>query len=159
MYCTVCGYGGDLKTLNDVMVCPRCHATGDELVDIPAMSQGPIWKINPDDPDYGEIYEIDMERDQESGYTNPNLHRRAELHVEGTYEEMWYPDSQEVPLRDFQIDVIEDVKTIVKYNGTEDYVKISDLFVEAGYTTIGMGAFTDTDVVYVEIPEGVTTIN
>ena len=152
-YCKVCGYGGEYKS-----ICPRCHATGEDLVNIPAMTQGPIWKLDVDDPEYGSLYELDMQRDQESGYTNPNLHRRAELQVEGSYEELWYPNSSDVPLRDFEVDTIEDVKTITKYNGTENYVKISDMFVGAGYTTLGKGLFTDTDVVYVEIPEGITTI-
>ena len=158
MYCKVCGYGGEMKTLDDVMICPRCHATGDDLIDIPAMTQGPIWELDVDDPEYGSLYELDMQRDQESGYTNPNLHRRAELHVDGTYEELWYPNSREVPIRDFQAEIIDDVRTITKYNGTENYVKMSDTFVEAGYTTLGKGLFTGTDVVFVDIPEGITKI-
>ena len=158
MYCKVCGYGGEMKTLDDAMICPRCHATGADLIDIPAMTQGPIWELNVDDPEYGSLYELDMQRDQETGYTNPNLHRRAELSVEGTYEELWYPNSKDVPLKDFEVDTIGDVKTITKYKGTETYVKIPDMFVGAGYTTLGKGLFTDTDVVYVEIPEGITTI-
>lgn len=158
MYCRKCGYGGEIKTLDGNRVCPRCHATGGYLIDIPAMTQGPIWELDVDNPTYGSLYELDMQRDQESGYTNPNLHRRAELHAEGSYEELWYPNSNDVPLRDFEVDTIEDVKTITKYKGTETYIKLPDTFVEAGYTTLGKGLFTDTDVVYVEIPEGITTI-
>lgn len=152
-YCKVCGYGGEVKS-----ICPRCHATGSSLVNIFAMTQGPIWKLDVDDPTYGSLYELDMQRDQESGFTNPNLHRRAELQVEGSYEELWYPNSNDVLLRDFEVGTIEDVKTITKYKGAETYVKIPDTFVGAGYTTLGKGLFTDTDVVYVEIPEGITTI-
>lgn len=158
MYCRVCGYGGELKTLNGVMVCPRCHATGSDLVNISAMAQGPIWKIDPDDPEYGSLYAIDAQRDSSSGYTNPNLHRRAELSVEGHFEEMDYPYSEDVSAKDFQIDTIEDIPTITKYKGDTDHIRIPDIFADAGYTTIGIGCFTDTDVVYVEIPEGVTTI-
>ena len=158
MYCKVCGYGGELKTLNDVMVCPRCHATGDDLIDIPAMAQGPIWELDTEDPEYGELYELDMERDQDIGFTNPNLHRRAELSSQGTDITIQYPKSGDVSATDFIVDTIEDEKTITKYTGTDDHIKIPDIFPQAGYTTLGKGLFTNTDVVYVEIPEGITTI-
>lgn len=168
MYCRKCGYGGEIKTLDGNRVCPRCHATGDYLIDIPAMTQGPMWKLDPDDPEYGSLYAIDVERDQTTGFTNPNLHRRVSdaleelpngyLHLPGTHETIDYPDSEYCSVKNFDTDTILDVPTITKYNGSQKYIEMSEVFVEKGYTTIGNGCFTDTDVVYVEIPEGITTI-
>ena len=158
MYCTVCGYGGELKTLNDVMICPRCHASGDALVDIPAMAQGPIYKLDVDDPDYGSLYTIDVTRDSDSGFTNPNLHRRAELSSTGSSVTIQYPPNETVSATTFKVDTVENTLTITGYTGTANYMKIPDIFPQAGYRTIGKNAFTDTDVVYVEIPEGITTI-
>ena len=162
-YCKVCGYGGEYKS-----ICPRCHATGDDLLNIPAMTQGPMWKLDPDDPQYGDLYAIDVERDQTTGFTNPNLHRRVSdaleelpngyLHLPGTHETIDYPDSEYCSVKNFDTDTILDVPTITKYNGSQKYIEMSEVLVDKGYTTIGTGCFTDTDVVYVEIPEGITTI-
>lgn len=158
MFCLNCGYGGEEKTLNDELICPRCHATGAYLLDVPALAQGPMWEINPDDSEYGSIYELDMERDQDTGFTNPNLHRRAEKTREGEYVEVTYPESKDVPPSDFQKATVDGIQILTAYTGSETHVKIPEGFVSAGYTTLGAGLFTDTDVVYVEIPEGITTI-
>lgn len=167
-YCKVCGYGGEYKS-----ICPRCHATGDNLLNIPAMTQGPIWRINPDDPEYGDLYTIDVERDSDNGthYTNPNLHRRVSdvvidddympyFHLEGTHEEIEYPDSEPCSVSNFKFGTDETTEkpTIQQYTGSQQNIQIPSMFVNAGYTTLGKGLFTDTDVVYVEIPEGITTI-
>ena len=142
MYCTICGYGGESKA-----VCPRCGATGYDLLDIPAMAQGPMYA-----PD-----ELDLIRD-EIGFTNPNLHRRAELHIDGNHVSIDYPDSVEVSMQDFKIEDINNEPKITEYTGTEQNIKIPDISIDLGVKTLGAGTFTDTDVVYVEIPEGITTI-
>jgi hypothetical protein len=144
MYCTICGYGGESKA-----VCPRCGATGYDLLDIPAMAQGPMYA-----PD-----ELDLIRD-EIGFTNPNLHRRApdDLHIDGTYASINYPSSVPAAYSDIELTTEDGVMKISKYKGTETNICIPEVYVSAGVTTIGLGAFTDTDVVYVEIPDGITTI-
>lgn len=141
MYCKVCGYGGETKE-----ACPRCGATGTDLIDIPALAQGPVYA-----PD-----ELDLRRD-EIGFTNPNMHIRMAKHVEGEYEEIDYPPSVEVPISDFDIDEEEPTK-IAKYNGTETSPKIPDELIEMGITTIGALSFKGSDVYFVDIPEGITDI-
>lgn len=158
MFCLNCGYGGEEKTLNDELICPRCHATGAYLLDVPALAQGPMWEINPDDPEYGSIYELDMERDQDSGFTNPNLHRRTSDAPEGTYEVINYPEGLPVSVSDFQVGTPNGVRTITKYTGAAKNVKIPEAFVDAGYTTLGGEMFTGSGVKYVEIPDGITTL-
>lgn len=169
MYCKICGFGGEARYKDDVAYCPRCHASGTDIIpDMPALAQGPMYKIDPDDAEWGELYEIDETRDQTTGFTNPNLHRRVSdaleelpngyLHLPGTHETIDYPDSEYCSVKNFDTDTILDVPTITKYNGSQKYIEMSEVFVEKGYTTIGTGCFTDTDVVYVEIPEGITTI-
>ena len=144
MYCTICGYGGETAD-----ACPRCGATGTDLVDIPAMAQGPMYTPS----------ELDLDRD-EIGFTNPNLHRRApdDLHIDGTYASINYPSSVPAAYSDIETTTEEGVMKISKYKGTETNICIPEVYVSAGVTTIGLGAFTDTDVVYVEIPDGITTI-
>ena len=174
MYCKVCGYGGEIRKIADVAYCPRCFATGADLLeDMPALAQGPIFKIDLDNETYGDLYTIDVERDSDNGthYTNPNLHRRVSdvvidddympyFHLEGTHEEIDYPDSEPCSVSNFKFGTDETTEkpTIQQYTGSQQNIQIPSMFVNAGYTTIGTGCFTDTDVVYVEIPEGITTI-
>jgi CheY-like chemotaxis protein len=159
---------------NDPETETRCFATGADLLeDMPALAQGPIFKIDPDNESYGDLYTIDVERDSDNGthYTNPNLHRRVSdvvidddympyFHLEGTHEEIDYPDSEPCSVSNFKFGTDETTEklTIQQYTGSQQNIQIPSIFVNAGYTTIGTGCFTDTDVVYVEIPEGITTI-
>ena len=147
MYCRVCKYGGEKKVVDDEMVCPRCGATGGSLVDIPAMAQGPLYPTD----------DLDLRRDLE-GYTNPNLHRRAQLHTEGNPETIDYPDSVEVSIRDFTAKVINDINTVTKYIGEPKYIKMPSFFVDAGFITLGEGMFTESDVIFVDLPDGMKTI-
>lgn len=174
MYCKVCGYGGELRQIGTTAYCPRCHSTGDDLIlNMPALAQGPIFKIDPNDATYGDLYLIDTQRDSDNGthYTNPNLHRRVSdavinddympyFFLEGSHETMDYPDSEYCSVRNFTVGENEEteVPEIQGYTGEQTYIQIPKSLVDIGYTTIGIGCFTGTDVVYVEIPDGVTTI-
>ncbi len=140
MYCKVCGYGGETKE-----ACPRCGATGTDLIDIPALAQGPAYE-----PD-----ELDLARD-EVGFTHPNLHVRMDKHIEDAYRTINYPPSYDVRPTEFTID--RENKKIVGYNGEQASPKISSLFPENGITTIGSGTFAGKDVYFVDIPEGFTEI-
>lgn len=140
MKCLVCGYGGETRE-----ACPRCGATGASLLDIPALAQGPAYE-----PD-----ELDLTRD-EVGFTNPNLHVRMDKQITGTYRTINYPPSYDVSPAEFTID--RENKKITKYNGEQTSPKISELFPENGITIIGSEAFADTDVYFVDIPEGITEI-
>ena len=140
MKCLVCGYGGETKE-----ACPRCGATGESLLDIPALAQGPAYE-----PD-----ELDLTRD-EVGFTNPNLHVRMNKQITGTYRTINYPPSYDVSPTEFTID--KENKKITKYNGEQTSPRISELFPENGITIIGSEAFADTDVYFVDIPEGITEI-
>ena len=140
MKCLVCGYGGETKE-----ACPRCGATGESLLDIPALAQGPAYE-----PD-----ELDLTRD-EVGFTNPNLHVRMDKQITGTYRTINYPPSYDVSPTEFTID--KENKKITKYNGEQTSPRISELFPENGITIIGSEAFADTDVYFVDIPEGITEI-
>lgn len=140
MKCLVCGYGGETKE-----ACPRCGATGESLLDIPALAQGPAYE-----PD-----ELDLTRD-EVGFTNPNLHVRMDKQITGTYRTINYPPSYDVSPTEFTID--RENKKITKYNGEQTSPRISELFPENGITIIGSEAFADTDVYFVDIPEGITEI-
>lgn len=141
MYCKVCGYGGETKD-----ACPRCGATGTDLIDIPALAQGPAYE-----PD-----ELDLERD-EIGFTNPNLHIRMNKHVQGTYKTIDYPPGVDVPVEDFKIDT-DSPEKIAEYTGEETSPIIPAELVESGVTTIAANAFHGSDVYFVDIPEGITTI-
>lgn len=140
MKCLVCGYGGETKE-----ACPRCGATGESLLDIPALAQGPAYE-----PD-----ELDLTRD-EVGFTNPNLHVRMNKQITGTYRTINYPPSYDVSPTEFTID--RENRKITKYNGEQTSPRISELFPENGITIIGSEAFADTDVYFVDIPEGITEI-
>ena len=140
MKCLVCGYGGETKE-----ACPRCGATGESLLDIPALAQGPAYE-----PD-----ELDLTRD-EVGFTNPNLHVRMNKQITGTYRTINYPPSYDVSPTEFTIN--KENKKITKYNGEQTSPRISELFPENGITIIGSEAFADTDVYFVDIPEGITEI-
>lgn len=138
MYCIVCGYGGVTKEQ-----CPRCGATGNKLIAIPAMAQGPMYKADT----------YDLEQD-ETGFTKPNLHRRASLESKGIDIHIDYPTSKETQIYDYTF--ADDVMT--KYIGKEQDIRIPDICNLFGITTIGIDAFVDTEVHYVEIPDGITTI-
>lgn len=142
MYCTVCGYGGETKS-----ACPRCGATGSDLIDIPALAQGSIYPTD----------ELDLDRD-EIGFTNPNLHRRADKSITGTYETIDYPIGILADPRDFKIDDMLGRLVISKYIGEDNSIQIPDVLIDVGVTTIAADSFSDTDVVYVEIPEGIKII-
>lgn len=141
MKCRICGYGGETKE-----ACPRCGATGADLVDVPAMANGPAYA-----PD-----ELDLIRD-DVGFTNPNLHVRMDKHIQGSYRTINYPRSVDVSTTKFTIDR-EIPKKITKYLGDETSPRIPSLFPESGVTIIGSSAFADTDVYFVDIPEGITKI-
>ena len=120
---------------------------GDYLLMMPALAQGTMYPTD----------ELDLDRD-EIGFTNPNLHRRADKSLAGTNVTIDYPIGILADPQDFKLAENDGILSISEYKGDNTNIQIPDVLVDAGVTTIGAGSFTGTDVVYVEIPEGITTI-